>query len=54
MAELVDAHDSKSCREIYVSSSLTMGTRLTFTRTFRILYKQKNLAKILFYDTIGM
>lgn len=28
MAELVDAHDSKSCEEIHVGSSPTMGTRL--------------------------
>ena len=36
MAELVDAHDSKSCEEIHVGSSPTRGTILKLRRVFEV------------------
>ncbi len=47
MAELADAHDSKSCGAIHVGSTPTLGTKAYekygFDRTFFIFYQMDKL-----------
>ncbi len=45
MAELVDAHDSKSCGAIHESSILSPGTTLEMSKSF-------GLRKILYFVNI--